>query len=424
MSDRGAFACRYKSVLTGWPCALWLILASLYVLQTPPAQYSSGFQERAAIVHTIRNERRLPIPGESSESGQPPLYPVLCSLLLPSSPRHVLAVRLLSVACGTLFLVLMLRQLAGLGIRSSARTASALLLSTTPAFFFVFTAYSADALATLLSGCILYLSEHLGQTWNRTAAIWLALVTVAGVYTRYSVATCVGAVLLWTVWQCAKQRLPVRGGLRLLGVFAVAGACFAPWLVRNQVLPREVVRRPSEVAAPIPNALLLSKPALNVVLTPPGLTNGEWDDPYVHLQKPLPIKKGSYLAALISTSLFGEARIRGAKSFGPWLALWCHVALFLWAVRNSLVSSATRNALVLLLAGVGLLVPALLLYPSAALMDFRLMAWAWLPLAVLYAHLPVLGQTTSGRRDFLCPLLLGVGLLAQAYLYCVLISVH
>jgi hypothetical protein len=364
---------------------LWAALATWFVLHTADHDYSHDFVAHLEYSRILA-EGRLPSPLDSRETFQPPLYYLLASLLAPSTPQHARWVRLASVVAGAIALALTALLLARLGIGAAAAALVLAAIATTPKFLFVFATYNNDALATVLAIAVGLLAWSLWRRWRWRDALLLVLVATAGLYTKATVgfamvatgAVAVGA-LLRTGWGRAGRR-----ALLLLGAMGLAVLFFAPWLVlHNYARSAQLLPVPCER---MPEALRLPHGALRTIFTPPGVTAGEWHDPYAHPLGSPENKKSSFLAYLFVTSVVGEFPLGDRRAHAVWILLLLHVLLAAWVLPHALASPTAVVATAAIAGTLLALAVYLIRCPVAACMDFRLVAWTWLPWTALCAE--------------------------------------
>src|SRR5262249_892813 len=131
--------------------------------------------------------------------------------------------------------------------------------------------------------------------------------------------------------------------------------------------------------------IALPHSAWRTILTPPGWTRGEWKDPYVHLWEAENNKKGSYTSYLFTTSVFGEYTFEFLPAFWWWAMLLAHLGIYLGGWIAGWREPSGKLAIRLMATGVVLWAAVLFRTPYASVMDFRYLAWMWLPAGILGA---------------------------------------
>jgi hypothetical protein len=366
--------------------ALWGILGIVFVRTSADDAFSHDFDAHLEYTRLIAREHRLPSPIEARETFQPPLYYLLASLLRPQAADHVRWVRLASVALGGVTLALVACALGRLAVGPIVTATILLFLATTPKFLFLFTSYNNDALATPMAVAVAVLAHRLWRGWRWPLGGLLVAVVGAGAYTKSTVLFAVAAIGTVVALAGVKQEPGEgrRSAVRILGALALGVGCFAPWAVlHNHRLSGSLFPVPCEQ---MPAGLLLPEAPLRTILTPPGITSGEWADPFTHQWDETDNKKSSYLAYLFVTSVLGEFNLTEPGEQAVWLLLWLHLFVYVWAVRRAWRAAAGRAALGALVLTFVLFASYLFRCPYAPCMDYRFVAWTWLPWAVVYAQ--------------------------------------
>jgi hypothetical protein len=215
-------------------------------------------------------------------------------------------------------------------------------------------------------------------------ALGFLAAATAGLYTKYTVLYLMAVILTVLIWELVHQRISWPQGRRVASVMLLAGLLFIPWLVRhNYAYAHKLFPHNSEHG--IDWKLKLPHGALATVLTPPGFSNGEWADPFTHQWEFNDNKKTSYLAFLLASSIFGEYTFFRPSPAIAWIILYCHLILLGMAIRVVGQSVMTRTAALSIAVGIALLSSFVFKLPFAPTMDYRYLAWTWLPLAILYA---------------------------------------
>jgi 4-amino-4-deoxy-L-arabinose transferase-like glycosyltransferase len=363
---------------------LWMLGALIYILRSPSGAFTHDFREQTEHTQIIYNQRRLALPREGLETYQPPLYYLVNTLFFPNQIRHAFVVRLTSLLYGGLTLLLIGRLLTRCGVPPGTQSIVLSFIATTPAFLFMFTTYNNDALATLLSVAMLVIALewfHEGRPWH---LMTLVAVTTAGLYTKLNVFfpfAALAAVAGFLGWIKAA---PWNRVLPVLGALSVSAMLLTPWLVgHNYRYTRQLMPARSDIL--LDKSIQLPQTPLRTLLTPPGWSSGEWKDPYTHVWDPVYHKKNSYLAYLFSTSIFGEYTFGFLPAAMAWTLVLIHAGLWLAAFVRGRRLPWGSLSLGFIALGV-LFLPALLFRaPYSGFMDFRLIAWIWLPEAVLFA---------------------------------------
>ena len=358
----------------------WLLLGGLHVLRTPLGAFTHDFKDHLLYTRILTEQNRLPLPREGWETYQPPLYYMVNRVVLPAGTHHALIGRFLSVFYGFLFLWIIQALLRRYDMPLSHQALTLSFIASTPAFVFLFTSYNNDALATVCSALAIFWSIRLLDRWNSRWALYLFFSITAGLYSKLSFLFTLGSLFFNALIFSVQA---VRTKLILLVV--LSPLILLPWLIgHNYRLTQRLLPVPADF--PLYEAIKLPHSWWQTVLTPPGWTPGEWKDPWAHQWDALHHKKNSYLAYLLSTSVFGEFSFTFLPPIIFWAIGGAHVGMLFLSLGVIRRTRHCQIAAVLILFGV-LLFPLLIRRAAyAGLMDFRYIAWLWLPAAVLWSE--------------------------------------
>jgi 4-amino-4-deoxy-L-arabinose transferase-like glycosyltransferase len=302
----------------------------------------------------------------------------------------------MSVVYGSLALLLMSWTLTRCNVAPPTQAIVLCFIATTPAFLFMFTTYNNDSLATFLSVGILatayaWISE--GRGWQ---LVLLGILSTAGLYTKLTVVFCLASLLCVLGFLLWRKKLTFDRIAPVAGVLTISVLLLTPWLIGHNY---HYTGRLSPTAAEsyINDRFHLPSAPLRTLLTPPGWSQGEWKTPYVQLWENTNHKKNSYLAYLFDTSVFDEYTFEFMPPAIPWAIVTLHGFLWIAALFRARQSPYGVLSLSLILLGF-ILLPALIFKaPFSGFMDFRHIAWVWLPGAVLYSTCLI----TSARPNLL-----------------------
>ena len=359
---------------------LWAAVSIPFVMRTSHESYSHDFQDHVDYTMFIHQQKRLPVPGEGGGEGhQPPLYYLIASTMAVSTPSHVQMVRLFSVFLGALTLLILSSTARTLGMAAAPTSCALAFCATTPHFLFLFSSYNNDVLvifwAILAWAVFLRYVQHpsMPKAWA------LGALTVAGFFSKFSFGAAwitLGAVAIYFVRRGKLTRASLK---RLVIVQALALIPVLGWMYVHNVRTSGQWMALNEIHVPLQR---LPHSALETILTPPGFTNWEWVTPYADAFLPIG-KKNSLTAYLGVTSVFGEYSFPHVKDIWIWFILWVHMLWFV-ALLPQIRRSPWSAAMGLALAGGWISVAAYVwTRPVGTAMDFRHVAWLWLPLTIL-----------------------------------------
>ncbi len=367
---------------------LWGVVAVPFTLRTPDPSYSHDFWDHVQYTQFLHREKRLPFPGEGGEGHQPPLYYLIASQMAFSTVHHVLWVRLFSVALGALALWLMFATLQAFEVKTTFSLLALMFIATTPHFLFVFSSYNNDALVIFWGMSQWALFIRYIQKPSRDKALALGALTLVGFFTKFSFGAVLASVGITALYARQRGLLPARAFRELILVQLLALPAVLAWMYFHNVQSSGHWLALNHLNVPLQR---LPHSPLTTILMPPGFTTWEWMTPFADAFLPIG-KKNSLTAYALVTSIFGEYSFMQFKDFWIWFIFWVHtvwLAAALVQIRRIPLSKLWGWALAvgwLALAGF------VMTTPFGSAMDFRHVAWLWLPLAVLQAqalqHLP------------------------------------
>jgi len=375
----------------------WIFLSLYYIKITPPPVRNHDFDAHLQYSSLIWDQGRLPGPQEGWETWQPPLFYLIASQIAPESPHHVYGVRLFSMICGGMSLLIIAWTLRFFRANFLTITAVLLLIATTPEFFFHFTSYSNDGLASLLGMATVSLTyfllanKYLGGKFQGWLLLLYAVATT-GLYTKYTVAVPVSGVLVWVGVKLINEREFRRRKVLISTALVLSFASLFFWLYFHNYRATSLIF-PSNIPY---SETILPKIEFKEALLPKFSNLFQWGSPYVD-------GKTNYLAYFFSSSLF-EAFHPGwwlRNNYPLWLTWILFGSRLLILVMSLIFLGNSGNSI----SAAGLILWASLIqlaflhfYPIVLLMNFRYIAWTWLPWAILYCNLQRAADLSSNRH--------------------------
>jgi hypothetical protein len=381
----------------------------------------------------IARNHALPHPRAGWTSYHPPLFYLFAQPFRPLQDGRDIFIRNVRWAnaflFGSLFLFCMLSIARALRLRKMATFLVVGFLVTIPSVVQLFAGFNNDPMATgLISLTALAALKFYQANRHRAAFAWGILVIVAGIlalYAKFSSLFALLALAMFIAIGLVTRRLN-RRAFWLVGMGALCFLALVPYLFlhnfRNtgRFFPHNV-EKPTDMTF---SSLDLHGGRLRFLLTPPLLTDHEWDTPYATSDGhgDLWWPKRNILASAFATSLYGEwdfnhrGRPNGVfllpKNTWGWLGVWAHV-LFLYlalAFRSSTARSALLLASLIFCTHVAHVMGVMPFYNAA---NFRYYAWILLPIAV--ATIAGLQQSTNrGVRAKIASIaILGLGTLTH-----------
>jgi hypothetical protein len=364
---------------------LWLLFSNAYVTHTPGGGANVDMASHLEYTQLIVREHRLPRPGEIFEGHQPPLYYLINLELNPKAESHIDNVRHMGSVYGALAIAALLFFLTEAGIAILPMTLATLAVLSTPAFLFTMTGYNNDGLAMALAAVGFAAAYRFvkDKAENQSAGLVLLFSLILLFYTKdtgaFLLAGMVGGGLLLWKYKLSERKTLLRLGL----ICCTALFCMLPLVYRTyQETGKPFYSAFSDADNP---SQALPEGAAHFLLRPPGITDLEWDGPFVYgSARPQYWTKRTYFSTLYATSLFGLYNLPLFDG-AAWLLVWSHLAILIFAFRRIKadrpglwVSGTLIGAILANMAFV-----ARWAYTCHA--DFRLLAWMVLPLGYLYA---------------------------------------
>jgi len=384
---------------------VWAVVALPYLFRTPDTLRAHDAGAHIAYTQTLIEDQRLPTFEDTFESWQPPLYYAVMSAVAPGSDLHTTGVRLVSWLFGLGTLWCIHRNCRRLGVPELAAVLALIFLATTPKFVMYFTTYNNDAAVGFIAVAMITLFLQLRERWVtwQVAALWLLAVTAINVKLSVIVLFMAMLFVLGVDWWTRPERRRQTATLVVIGLSVPLA--ILPWMLLHN-LPATGSLLPAYTEIPAEFALL--DPTWRV-LTLPGITNGEWIDPYGYSQAVDGVrwKANNYWSFLFVTSIYGEYIWSSPPAQVFWSLAWIHGTVLFVALREFGRNALTVDMGTLLVTAVLLLIAYPTVAPYTPNMDFRYIGWAWLPYTVLLAS--ALSSRPERRVPAWLYIILGVG---------------
>ena len=212
------------------------------------------------------------------------------------------------------------------------------------------------------------------------------------------------------------KRVSLGKAFYIGSALACGGLTLLPWLLLHnfplsgKLLPANTIDpalwSKSEIYAA--GSLKNTREKLLFLLTPPGITDGEWTDPYIQDQRTYHWKR-NLASHMLVTSVYDEFIYGPSPTFVnrcAWVSLWAQIAIFIVALSG--VRQGPRYPWVLLAAALGVQVVILLCYPELHHTNFRFYPWAGAAIAVLIAAKLQSKWRPWPRLGYLAVVLIGI----------------
>ncbi len=391
---------------------VWIFVVLIYLAHTSISHRTHDFSGQWEYSKIIAKEHRFPLPYEGGQTYNPPLYYLINSFIASRSLIsdeadkivHVHYVRFLSAIYGVVAILIIYLFLKRIDISPLSRLLVLLFTATTPKFVFLFSSYNNDSLAVMFSLIILFLAYKLCENWSWRNAVFLFIASTAGLYTKYTIMFCIISVAVFCLKNLLKWQLPQKEHLRILGILLLSIVLFFPWMWFHNHGKSNKIFNPAEAVK-----------TLSTVVKIPVLqySRHEWDEPWVH-----PTKNRDYFSFAFVTSIIGEYKFKKPHVFFTWLILWIHLVVYFLAFYEISASKITRQAGVLILLSLLIHLFNAACFKTHVLgsnMDYRYIAWDWLPWSVLYASAMLSSSGNRWRFWGFKPLLI-IGVVLHIYL--------
>lgn len=373
----------------------WIVIATVYLQRNERPQRCMDFWGHVKYTAVIINEKRLPKPFEGWQTYQPPLYYLINSTIAPEAFKkdivvHIRYVEYLSVFYGVCVLLAIGWLLEKFNVSSKVLLLVLLFIASTPKFTFIFSSYNNDSLATLLSVLIVVLSYKLYLGWSRKIAVLLFLFTCCGVYTKFTSFIAIFAVFIVCCLDILENKPTGAHQKKIIKILLIASLLYLPYAHfhnfkhSGEYLPSNF----SGIAAQAGLHLPKDKSILNIVLPTSvfEIRPHKWDDPFHHSwSTKQSTKKSDYWSSSFINSIFGESSFKTPEVVFVWLLLFIHLFIRVSGIRQIFVSNINKVfGLLILIAHLGQ-IAFIFQAPYAPSMDYRYIAWTWLPWSYLYA---------------------------------------
>ncbi len=364
---------------------LWFVVAVLYIGRTPATVRTHDFQGHIDYVRLIQIQHRLPHPSEGWEGWQPPLYYLLMSPLSPGNQaKHIVLVRLVSVLLGMGFLTAVWWWLKEMRLSAEWQAALITFLATTPKFLIHFTTYNNDSMVAALSAWLLICFLSLRRKFRWPLAVVVVLLVTAALYTKLTVVILLATLALLTLSDLfTPSRRPTA--LKLIALGLVAGLLYAPWLLLHN-LPLSGKLFPDNFGL-LGDAIKLQLPTWKIFL-PPGFIHGQWTTPFVYTGPIVGfIAKGhNYWSMLLATAAHGEFSWPQPSVFWFWLDILTLLGVWSLAAWGTVANHFSRLLGAVTFGAVFILGLYPIAHPYIPNMDWRFIAWVWLPVTMLAGY--------------------------------------
>lgn len=409
---------------------IWLILVYLYSQHVPIDHCGNDFWQHMEYTEIIVKEHRLPKPYEKFSTFHPPLYYIFASLASPNSFEtnksiHANQMRIVSVLCGLVFLLLANWFLFKVNKDSIDRFLVLLFTATTPKFIFIFTTYNNDSFTILFTVLLFFIGYKLYLNWSWKFAGLLVLVGSAGLYTKYNYILPI--VTLFSIFFInflkKKATLSEKRMLLLLPLCIIT---FLPWLIfHNLQYSGELLPANHDTHAKIH---IQSLPHyLNIVL-PTAIPQNffeKWGDPYGHPWGQEHTKKFDYWSSefICSIDQGGEFKIDPNVL---WTIFGTHLIAYLLGFKEVFKSTLTRLAGFIILSDHLYMIMRFLTSmgtkpfhtysgENPSVMDYRYIGWEYLAWAILYVS--ILKNSNNHFVGKLLRIALFIGIIIQIYFF-------
>lgn len=416
-----------KIILIGW-----IIVVTGYLSHTEVNCRSRDFWGHVDHTEYIVNQHKLPKPHEGWETYQPPLYYLIISFFSPplfdlNKDARMHLGRIVSVTFGLLALWLMIRFLQELNFDPLVQLLVLSFIATTPKFIYIFSTYNNDSLATFLSIAIVIISYKLYHKWSKQLALCLLAATTAALYSKITVVLCIVTIFLICCKDLIKGKLPNKLQLNIVRIFVLSAILLLPWLVLHNY--RHTGKfLPTNVDSAISQKFTFThfKTLVGIVLRIPQLQHypkeftdytHEWDEPWIRPtwgQHFPSTKRYDYLTYTFIISILDEFIHSKPHVNVFWTILWAHLIAHLLGLKEVFKTNINKlSAFAIFSAHLGTIITMLpgMIFTSVPNVDYRYIAWTWLPWAILFS-------SALAKKDiwsFILKSVIVIGIVLQVY---------
>lgn len=406
---------------------IWIVIVYLYSQHVPIDHCGNDFWQHLEYTEIIVKQHRLPQPYEKFSTFHPPLYYIFASFISPKSLGindfiHVNQMRIISVICGGIFLLIINWFMFFINKNPVHRLLILLFIATTPKFIFMFSTYNNDVFTILLGVLLFFIGYKLYLNWSWKLASLLVLVGTAGFYTKYNYVVPVGIVFSICLINFLRRK-SLLAEKRMLVLLPFCLIFFLPWLIfHNLQYSGELLPANHDIHAKIHMESLPSY--INIVLPTAIFQNffEKWSDPFGHTWGGPSSKKFDYWACefLSSINQGGEFKVNLNII---WIMFYSHLIAYILGFKEIFKSKLTKLAGFIILLDHTYMILRFLTsmgtkpfeqYPgeNASVLDYRYIGWEYLAWAILYASIISNHKTLSNK---LIKVVLVVGILIQIY---------
>lgn len=399
---------------------VWVLISQLYLGKTLPNERTHDLTPHVDYTYYLMHEHKIPDFSITYVAQHPPVFYLISGFISKSligleadRNNHINLVRFLSTIYGAIGLLII-----GLLLSKSPGTPFSKLLillytCTTPKFMYVFSTYNNDALITLLFFFMIFLIFKLYQRWSNLTALVLFLTASIAAYTKNSTLFTIPEIfILYLI--CYHQNLLKKdfktNHIKILSVLFLGLLTIFPyayfhnykqykklfpftgetWFCEN-IQPSDFIRN------------------IDYLTT---YNSNKWAEPWAF--KP---KKTDYLSFSIITSVIGEYTYVKPNVLVIWGLLILSLLIHLYSFFKSFKILNARPAIYIILithlinfGSLLFLKTPLVIFYVAALMDYRYIAWLWLPWAIVINY-----SLEENKNISLLRTLLGLGIILNLY---------
>ena len=333
---------------------IWLSIAFLYLMRVPEDMCTTDLYWHFQYTEFIVHKNKFPTTKDIGIAYHPPLYHFINSFITPPITEsdksfHIKMIKMLSVIYGLIAALLINWFLKNITNDNFTRLLVVLFIATTPAFFFTFTGYNNDSLATLLSISISAISYKLYKNWSSSFAKLLFFLALAGVYTKYSVAWCIIVICILCLFDFIRNKFHAGNQIKIILILIFAVMSLMPWAIFHnynsvgKLFPCLPVDEHLQIGKfDLPQHINTLKTILKIpfISYTPGEWKLPWAKPFFHESS----KASDYISYSLVSSIFGEYEFTKPDILFFWIIFWIHCALYIFAIKEIFSSGITKTA--------------------------------------------------------------------------------
>lgn len=368
---------------------VWLLLSGFYINKTGPVERCFDCYGHINYTISLSKNHKLPTnKDESFEWFQPPAFYIINSFIKIKDNiiNHINAVRKLSAFYGWITLLTIFQFLNLISKNQLLKIATLVFIATTPKFIIIFSTYTNDSLATMLSVLVFYFSYRFYQNGGNKLGAALLLTSAIGIFTKYTVLLPLFLVCLLGSISIYLKKGNKTNSQKLILILASALIINTPFMVtRNLNIGANYLAHPAFNKLSINN---YKKNTHKLLGLPTIIFNSK--NPFILLKDN--VKNCTFLDAFFITPVYGEFGYKNPESKYFFVILWGQIILLLLSLFRYKSNQITKISFYILCISylIHFCTISLLSLESVnyfAYFEYRFIAFLWLFKSILICNL-------------------------------------